>query len=54
MIAVAAAQHAVDVLLNQYRAGTVVYTSVVTEQTTLLSDQQAWRWRCSRVAWWQA
>ncbi len=40
-IAVAAAQKAVDVLLNQYRAGTVVYTSVVTEQTTLLSDQQA-------------
>jgi len=40
-IAVAAAQRAVDVLFNQYRAGTVAYTSVVTEQTTLLADQQA-------------
>ncbi|HVC62986.1 MAG TPA: efflux transporter outer membrane subunit [Acetobacteraceae bacterium] len=40
-IAVAAAQRAVDVLLNQYRAGTVAYTSVITEQTTLLADQQA-------------
>ena len=27
--------------LNQYRAGTVAYTSVITEQTMLLSDQQA-------------
>ena len=40
-VAVAAAQRAVDVLLNQYRAGTVAYTSVVTEQTALLGDQQA-------------
>jgi NodT family efflux transporter outer membrane factor (OMF) lipoprotein len=40
-IAVAAARKAVDVLFNQYRAGTVAYTSVITEQTTLLSDQQA-------------
>ena len=40
-IAVAAAQKAVDVLFNQYRAGTVAYTSVVTEQQMLLSDQQA-------------
>lgn len=35
-----AAQHAVDVMLNEYQAGTVAYTSVVTEQTALLSDQQ--------------
>jgi NodT family efflux transporter outer membrane factor (OMF) lipoprotein len=40
-IAVAAAQRAVDVTLNQYRAGTVAYTTVITEQTSLLSDQQA-------------
>jgi len=40
-VAVNATARAVDVLLNQYRAGTVVYTSVVTEQTALLSDQQA-------------
>lgn len=40
-IAVAAAQRAVDVTLNQYRAGTVAYTSVITEQTTLLANQQA-------------
>jgi len=39
--AVAAAQKAVDVTLNQYRAGTVAYTSVVTEQNSLLSDQQS-------------
>jgi len=38
--AVAAAQRAVDVTLNEYRAGTVAYTSVITEQTQLLSDQQ--------------
>ena len=40
-IAVGAAQKAVDVLFNQYRAGTVAYTSVITEQETLLTDQQA-------------
>jgi NodT family efflux transporter outer membrane factor (OMF) lipoprotein len=40
-VAVAAAQRAVDVTLNQYRAGTVAYTSVITEQTSLLSNQQA-------------
>jgi NodT family efflux transporter outer membrane factor (OMF) lipoprotein len=40
-IAVTAAQRAVDVLFNQYRAGTVAYTNVVTEQTTLLGDQQS-------------
>jgi NodT family efflux transporter outer membrane factor (OMF) lipoprotein len=39
--AVAAARRAVDVTLNEYRAGTVAYTSVITEQTTLLGDQQA-------------
>jgi NodT family efflux transporter outer membrane factor (OMF) lipoprotein len=39
--AVAASQRALQVLLNQYRAGTVAYTSVVTEQALLLSDQQA-------------
>lgn len=27
--------------LNTYRAGTVPYTSVITEQTLLLADQQA-------------
>jgi NodT family efflux transporter outer membrane factor (OMF) lipoprotein len=40
-VAVNAAQKAVDVLFNQYRAGTVAYTSVITEQETLLADQQA-------------
>jgi NodT family efflux transporter outer membrane factor (OMF) lipoprotein len=40
-VAVAAAQRAVDVTLNQYRAGTVAYTAVITEQTSLLSNQQA-------------
>lgn len=39
--AVAAAQHAVDVTLDEYRAGTVAYTSVVTEQEILLGDQQS-------------
>ncbi len=38
--AVAAAQRAVDVTLNEYRAGTVVYTAVIIEQTLLLADQQ--------------
>jgi NodT family efflux transporter outer membrane factor (OMF) lipoprotein len=37
---VVAAQRAVDVMLNEYRAGTVAYTSVVTEQTQLLSAEQ--------------
>jgi NodT family efflux transporter outer membrane factor (OMF) lipoprotein len=40
-VAVAAARHAVEVTLNEYRAGTIAYTSVVTEQTVLLTDQQA-------------
>jgi outer membrane protein TolC len=31
----------VDVTLNEYRAGTVAYTSVITEQTLLLTDRQA-------------
>jgi NodT family efflux transporter outer membrane factor (OMF) lipoprotein len=39
-IAVASTRKAVDVTLNEYRAGTVAYTSVITEQTQLLSDQQ--------------
>jgi len=39
--AVRDAQRAVTVTLNQYKAGTVAYTSVVTEQDTLLGDQQA-------------
>jgi outer membrane protein TolC len=39
-IAVTSTQKAVDVTLNEYRAGTVAYTSVITEQTALLSDQQ--------------
>lgn len=40
-IAVAAAQRAVDVALNEYRAGTVAYTTVITEQEQLLTDEQA-------------
>ena len=39
--AVVATKRAVDVLFNQYMAGTVAYTSVVTEQTALLANQQA-------------
>jgi NodT family efflux transporter outer membrane factor (OMF) lipoprotein len=39
-IAVASARQAVEVTLNEYRAGTVAYTSVITEQTLLLADQQ--------------
>jgi outer membrane protein TolC len=40
-IAVTSTKRAVDATLNQYLAGTVAYTSVITEQTQLLSDQQA-------------
>jgi NodT family efflux transporter outer membrane factor (OMF) lipoprotein len=40
-VAVAAAQQAVVVTFNQYRVGTVAYTSVITEQQTLLADQQS-------------
>ena len=39
-IAVDSARRAVEVTLNAYRAGTVAYTSVITEQTQLLGDQQ--------------
>jgi NodT family efflux transporter outer membrane factor (OMF) lipoprotein len=38
--AVKASQRAVEVTLNQYLAGTVAYTSVVTEQTLLLGNQE--------------
>lgn len=40
-IAVASTRRAVDVTLNEYRAGTVAYTSVITEQALLLGDQQS-------------
>jgi NodT family efflux transporter outer membrane factor (OMF) lipoprotein len=39
-IAVEQTRKAVEVELNMYRAGTVPYTSVITEQTLLLSNQQ--------------
>jgi len=39
--AVRAGQHALDIALNEYRAGTVDYTTVVTAQTALLGNQQA-------------
>jgi NodT family efflux transporter outer membrane factor (OMF) lipoprotein len=39
-VAVASTQKALDVELNAYRAGTVAYTSVITEQTLLLGNQQ--------------
>jgi outer membrane protein TolC len=39
-IAVASTRRAVDITLNEYRAGTVAYTSVITEQALLLNDQQ--------------
>ncbi|WP_254073223.1 efflux transporter outer membrane subunit [Acidisphaera sp. S103] len=38
--AVNSTRRAVDATLNQYKAGTVPYTSVITEQTLLLGDQQ--------------
>jgi len=38
--AVASAQRALDVTLNAYRAGTVAYTAVITQQTLLLADRQ--------------
>jgi NodT family efflux transporter outer membrane factor (OMF) lipoprotein len=40
-VAVASATRAVAVTLNEYRAGTVAYTTVITEQEQLLSDEQA-------------
>lgn len=39
--AVASAQEAERLILNQYRAGTVAYTSVVTAQATALSNEQS-------------
>jgi NodT family efflux transporter outer membrane factor (OMF) lipoprotein len=41
VVAIRAAQAAVTVTLNEYRAGTVAYTTVITQQETLLSDQQS-------------
>jgi NodT family efflux transporter outer membrane factor (OMF) lipoprotein len=38
--AVADAQRGVSIALNEYQAGTVAYTTVVTAQLTLLSDQE--------------
>ncbi|MGP0088792.1 MAG: efflux transporter outer membrane subunit [Xanthobacteraceae bacterium] len=38
--AVKAAREAVDVYLNQYQAGIVAFTTVVTAQATLLADEQ--------------
>jgi NodT family efflux transporter outer membrane factor (OMF) lipoprotein len=38
--AVADAQHASQIALNEYRAGTQAYTAVITAQNTLLSAQQ--------------
>jgi NodT family efflux transporter outer membrane factor (OMF) lipoprotein len=39
--AIKAAQEAVDVYLNQYKAGTVAFTTVVTAQATLLGFEEA-------------
>ncbi|HEV2677570.1 MAG TPA: efflux transporter outer membrane subunit [Aliidongia sp.] len=39
--AVRAASRSRDIALNEYRAGTVAYTTVVTAQTALLGDQEA-------------
>jgi outer membrane protein TolC len=38
--AVQSAQRAVEISLNEYQAGTVPYTTVITAQATLLSDQE--------------
>jgi NodT family efflux transporter outer membrane factor (OMF) lipoprotein len=38
--AVQAAQQAVDIALNEYQAGTVAYTTVLTAQVALLTDQE--------------
>jgi NodT family efflux transporter outer membrane factor (OMF) lipoprotein len=40
-VAVNSARRAVTATLNAYRAGTIAYTSVITQQALLLSDQQA-------------
>ncbi|MGH6842607.1 MAG: TolC family protein, partial [Methylocella sp.] len=39
--AVKAAQEELDILLNQYRAGTVAFTAIVIAQTTLLNTEQS-------------
>ncbi|HXW69894.1 MAG TPA: efflux transporter outer membrane subunit [Methylocella sp.] len=39
--AVKAAQQEMDIILNQYQAGTVAFTAVVVAQATLLGDQEA-------------
>ncbi len=39
--AVASSQRAVNVVLNTYLAGTAAYTAVVTQQTTLLGNQES-------------
>jgi NodT family efflux transporter outer membrane factor (OMF) lipoprotein len=38
--AVASAQQAVQILLNEYRAGIVAFTGVITAQTTALNDEE--------------
>jgi NodT family efflux transporter outer membrane factor (OMF) lipoprotein len=38
--AVAKAQQAVQISLNEYQAGTIAYTTVITAQVTLLQDQE--------------
>ena len=38
--AVKTAQRSVRIALNEYQAGTVAYTTVITEQTALFSNQQ--------------
>jgi outer membrane protein TolC len=38
--AVQAAQRAVEITLNEYQAGTVSYTTVITAQVILLTDQE--------------
>ncbi|HWK43398.1 MAG TPA: TolC family protein, partial [Stellaceae bacterium] len=38
--AVRLARQAVDITLNEYRAGTTTYTSVVTAQATALSNEE--------------
>ena len=39
--AVRSAREAVQLTLNEYRAGTVAFTTVITAQTTLLADERA-------------
>ena len=39
--AVQSAKRAVEITLNEYQAGTIPYTTVITAQTTLLSDQES-------------